>query len=410
MRLLSATGGMMGGTFTFGFALAFVLAFTNLCPYNLWAAAVHDATPDSEGPDFSGSEMRCLTTEVRELGTLDYEIILRNTGNVRPESVQLRNSVDTPGVMLASAPELSYDVEHRLLHWQGTMDPGEERRFTISLITLPGSAGTMVSNNASIVWGEWVSGQGSFWNTKRKDLECGPLEVRSRETHAAILFTVGGIGLGWLEVVIVGYLLFAPLFVITVPLLVRRREKQRFERSPDVSWHDDRFGQLMVSALSVFFVACIPFVLFFASMFAEDVRRFVSYERTTCTLLDKKIGHSMGSTGRMKSSIFGPLVSVRYAARGKKIVSAGSPAVSGLSSKKLDSAEKRLARYELGKSYPCWFDPKDPQEFVLTRSPSWGWYLLSVVPLGFFLFSGRYLIRKLRGPDADAEITSAPIQ
>ena len=226
----------------------------------------------------------------------------------------------------------------------------------------------------------------------------------------AILFTVGGIGLGWLEVVIVGYLLFAPVFVIVVPRVVRRREKQRFERSPDVSWHDDSFGRLMVSALSIFFVACIPFVLFFGSMFMEDVRRFVSYERTTCTLLDKKIGHSRGSTGRMKSSIFGPLVSVRYVARGKEIVSAGPPAVSGLTSKKSSSAEKRLARYELGKSFPCWFDPEDPRVFVLTRSPSWGWYLLGIVPLGFFFFCGRYLMRKLRGPDAGAEITSAPIQ
>jgi hypothetical protein len=156
-------------------------------------------------------------------------------------------------------------------------------------------------------------------------------------------------------------------------------------------------------------------VLFFASIFAEDARRFVSYERTTCTLLDKKLGHSMGSTGRMKSSIFGPLVSVRYSARGKEIVSAGSPAVSGLTSKKLSSAEKRLARYELGKSYPCWFDPEDPWVFVLTRSPSWGWYLLSIVPLGFSFFCGRYLMRRLRGPDGgtkmtSAEIPSAPIQ
>jgi hypothetical protein len=166
----------------------------------------------------------------------------------------------------------------------------------------------------------------------------------------------------------------------------------------------------MVFAISIFFVACLPFVIFFVSMAAEDVRRFVSYERTTCMILDKKIGHSMGGTGRMKGKIFGPLLSVRYVARGKEIVSAGPPAVSGLSSKKSSSAEKRLARYELGKSYPCWFDPEDQTVFVLTRSPAWGWYLLSLFPIGFFFFSGRYLMRKVWGPDAGAEITTAPIQ
>ncbi len=372
------------------------------------ATATQDSLPQSDGADFSQSEMRCLTTGVRELGTLEYEIVLRNTGNKRPENVQLSISIATPSVMLSSAPDLSFDVHNRLLNWNGTLDRGQERRFTISLITLPGTGGTMVSNGASVVWGDGVPGQGSFYNTQKKDLQCGPFEIRSKEGDFSILFTVGGIGFGWLEVVIVGYIVFAPLFVITVFLLVRRREKQRFERAPDVSWHDDRFGQFMARALSVFFVVCIPFVLFFASMFAEDIRRFVSYKRTTCTLLDKKIGHSIRSTGRMRSPTFGPLVSVKYMARGREIVSAGSPSVSGSTSKKSDSAERRLARYELGKSYPCWFDPEDPRVFVLTRSPSWGWYLLSILPLGFFFFSGRYLMKRLRRPEA--EIPVAPIR
>jgi len=117
----------------------------------------------------------------------------------------------------------------------------------------------------------------------------------------------------------------------------------------------------------------------------------------------------MGSTGRLKSKMFGPLLSVRYIARAKEIVSAGPPGVSELS-KKLESAEKRLARYELGKPYPCWFDPEDPQVFILTRSPSWGWYLLGIFPVGLFFFFGCYLMRKLRGPLDGVEITTAPIQ
>ena len=51
-----------------------------------------------------------------------------------------------------------------------------------------------------------------------------------------------------------------------------------------------------------------------------------------------------------------------------------------------------------------------PQVFVLTRSPSWGWYLPSIIPVGLFLFFGRYLMRKLRGPLDGVEITTAPIQ
>jgi hypothetical protein len=58
--------------------------------------------------------------------------------------------------------------------------------------------------------------------------------VRSKESKAGILFTVFGIGFGLLEVVILGYLVFAPLFLIVVPWLIRRRERQRFETSPDL--------------------------------------------------------------------------------------------------------------------------------------------------------------------------------
>ena len=176
--------------------------------------------------------------KIREGDTIDYEIILRNTGSKRPDYVELWNRVEESSAMLASAPELSYDVEKRELYWRGTIDPGEERRFALRLVTIPKSAGTFISNYASIVWGTWVTNNGSFWDIKRKDIQCDPLEVRSKEKNARVLFTVAGIELGWLEVLILGYLAFAPLFLIVVPRLIRWRERQRFESSPDVSWSD----------------------------------------------------------------------------------------------------------------------------------------------------------------------------
>jgi len=259
--LLSRAGEFKGEIFAFAFVYAFALTLTDPRPHNLWAAVVNPLAPNPTCADLSGSEMRCLTTGVRELGTIEYEIILRNTGSERPQFFQISNPSDSTTLMLVSAADFTYDVDNRLLFWHGTLSPGQERRFTISFVTLPGSAGIGVSNHASIVWGEWVAGQG-FSSPQREDLQCGPIEVGSREGQGPILFTPGGISLGWLEVFIVGYLLFAPVFVIAVPILVRRREKQRFERFPDVSWQDDRFSQRMVPAISVFFVTLLPFVLF----------------------------------------------------------------------------------------------------------------------------------------------------
>lgn len=348
--------------------------------------------------DFSQSLMLGPDHKILEGDTIHYEIILRNTGGKQPESIELWNPVDSPSAMLASAPELSYDLEHRVLRWHGTVGPGEERRFMVRLATLPGSAGTMVINHASIVW-----------DNKRKNIQF-ETEVRSKQGNAKILFMVAGIGLGWLEVVILGYLLFVLLFLIVLPRLIRWRDRQRFERSPGVSWHDGDPRRITVYAMSIAFLACLAVMLFFASIVVGDFRKFTSYEKTTCTIIDKKIRWSTGSTGGRKSKTYDPLVSVQYDIKGKEIVSAGWLAKGAFLSGRERFAEKRLARYELGKSYPCWFDPDDPQRFLLKRSLSWGWYLLCLGPLILFLISSRYLLKKVRGPDAAIETTNAPIQ
>jgi hypothetical protein len=264
----------------------------------------------------------------------------------------------------------------------------------VRLVTIPESAGTWVSNHASIIW-----------DGERKDIQFDT-EIRSKRSNVRILFTVAGIGLGWLEVMILGYLLFVPLFLITIPRLIRRRERQRFERSPDVSWNNDIGGRIMVYGMSIAFLACLAVMPLCASIVVKDIRKFTSYEKTACTIVDKTIRRSTGSTGRTKSRIYDPLVSVRYNVKGKEILSAGF-LVRGSGREK--SAEKRLARYDIGKSYPCWFDPEDPPEFVLKRGFSWGWYLLFLGPLILFLISSRYLLRKLRGPEAPSQISNAPI-
>jgi len=110
------------------------------------------ASSDSDEADFSQSVMLGPDQKIREGDTIDCEIILRNTGSKGPESIELWNPVDSTSAMLASAPEMSYDLENRVLKWHGTVDPGEERRLTVRLVTLPESAGTIVSNRASIVW------------------------------------------------------------------------------------------------------------------------------------------------------------------------------------------------------------------------------------------------------------------
>ena len=348
--------------------------------------------------DFNKSEMRCTSGKVPERGTIRYEMILRNTGESTPDRVALTFHISPSFVMLAGrSPEIFCDIENHTLHWKGRIRSQEERSFFIELVTLPNTAGSIIHSQAGVAWGN---------ENKSLAMET---KVTSRELPEGILLTVGKVGLGPLEITILGYLLLVPLFLFIVPRLIRWREKKRAHLSPHVSWSDPDPRGFMVYAMSIPFLACIPVLFFLAFLVMDDVRQFSAYEKTNCIIVDKKLSWSTGSTGKTKSRIYDPLVSVRYKAGSNEIVSAGSM-VKGTFSGRESAAEKKIAQYELGRSYPCWFDPEDPHEFLLERGLSWGWYLLCLGPVILLGIATRYLYRRLRGMRAPSEMSKAPIQ
>lgn len=348
--------------------------------------------------DFKKSEMRCSSGKVPERGTIQYEIVLRNTGESTTDPVALTFHISPSFVMLAGrSPEIFYDIENRTLHWKGHIRSQEERSFFIELVTLPKTAGSIVHNQASVAWGN-----------ENRSLAV-ETKVTSRDLPGGILLTLGKVGLGRLEIMILGYFLLVPLFLFIVPRFIKWREKKIFRLSPNVSWGDPDPRGFMVYAMSITFLACIPVLFFLAFLVMDDVRQFSAYEKTNCIIVDKKLSWSAGSTGKTKSRIYDPLVSVRYKAVGNEIVSAGSM-VKGTFSGRESAAEKKIARYELGRSYPCWFDPEDPHEFLLERGLSWGWYLLCLGPMILFGITTRYLYRRLRGTRAPSEMSKAPIR
>jgi len=340
--------------------------------------------PDADEADFGQSVMLGPDHRIPEGETIDYEIILRNTGSKRPDYIELRIPVDSTSVLLASAPELSYNPEDRVLRWRGMIDPGEERRFTVRLVTIPKSFGTWVFTRASIGWGS--GDKGLVVQT-----EIGP------ELRPSRFILPGGIGIEWTEVIILGYL----LFVLSFWIIGRRKIRSRDE-------------DIITYVMSGMFLATLGALLFLSGIVIEDIRMFVSYEKTTCTIIDKntKVLGNPGFFGRNVTPKYylEPLVAVRFVAGGKEIFAAGSLAKSSpfLSDK---SALRRLAQYDLGKSYPCWFDPEHPRTFVLKRSLSWTYYLIGIVPLFVFLISSRYLIKTFIGRKASKEgLPPPPIQ
>lgn len=57
--------------------------------------------PDADGADFGQSVMLGPNHEIREGDTIEYKIILRNTGSKRPDYVELCSPVEEPSAMLA---------------------------------------------------------------------------------------------------------------------------------------------------------------------------------------------------------------------------------------------------------------------------------------------------------------------
>jgi len=357
--------------------------------------------------DFSQSVMLGPAQKVREGDTIDYQILLHNTGSKRPEYLELWIPVDSTSAILASAPEFSFNAEDRDLRWRGMVDPGEKRRFTVKLVTIPKSAGTWAFTRASIDWG-----------SGNKGLENKGLVVETEirpELRPSRFILPGGFGIEWTELFILSYLVFALLFLIIGRRTIRSREIQRLETSANPPGQSIPTEKIITYVMSGVFLATLAVVLFLPGIVIEDIRMHVSYEKTTCTILDKKI--KVSSSGSIRSvgrtppkGNLEPLVAVRFIAGGKEIFAAGSIAKSSpfLSDK---SALRRLAQYDLGKSYPCWFDPEHPRTFVLKRSLSWIWYLIGIVPLFLFFISSRYLVKTFLGRKASNEgLPSSPIQ
>lgn len=110
------------------------------------------------------------------------------------------------------------------------------------------------------------------------------------------------------------------------------------------------------------------------------------YVRTTCIVLDKRVGTSRIQTkGVRDGDVYRPEIRIRYEAGG------ASHEVWTYDSAQLYSGLKPqaiLARYEIGGQYPCWYDPKAPGDAVLVRRSNPLAYLWALLPMLMLVIGG----------------------
>jgi hypothetical protein len=157
-----------------------------------------------------------------------------------------------------------------------------------------------------------------------------------------------------------------------------------------------------------FLAAGLGFLSLFATRAWRDVRVLAVWQKASCTIVEKGIGST--SRSRLRPA-YRPEITFRYQVEGRTHQCTGwdSWAVSGdYGGGGREFYERVLDRYQVGASYPCWFDPKDPSKAVLVRRLR-PLYLLGVLPLALIVLGAMGLHGSLARPaPAPVADTSPP--
>lgn len=97
----------------------------------------------------------------------------------------------------------------------------------------------------------------------------------------------------------------------------------------------------------------------------EVNRRFVPGR---CTVVAKEVveGNSTRRKSGRRRTVYRPEFHVRLDVDGRRY-EARTFRITAWSTSDASDASATLARYEVGQSYPCWYDPDDPNRVVLER-------------------------------------------
>lgn len=117
-----------------------------------------------------------------------------------------------------------------------------------------------------------------------------------------------------------------------------------------------------------------------------------------CEVLQKRIGESRAQG----SATYRPEFLLRYEVDGETYETWSYDATKAYSSG-LPAKQSILQRYEVGKQYACWYDPRDPETVVLVRGYTWVAWMMLLLPLTFIAVGGSGVIYHLLSWSTSAE-------
>jgi hypothetical protein len=122
-----------------------------------------------------------------------------------------------------------------------------------------------------------------------------------------------------------------------------------------------------------------------------------SYLPNSCVVLDKRLDSTMkdvvvrvngeGLNETKNVPVYHPEIQIRYEVDGRKYEIWTYDAIAGVSTDR--SAQQAIVdSFQVGATYPCWYDPNHPDKAVLVRGHAWGLYFLIIGPIMFLLIGG----------------------
>ncbi len=108
------------------------------------------------------------------------------------------------------------------------------------------------------------------------------------------------------------------------------------------------------------------------------------YALGTCLVLEKRLDSHEFSPLEKKKESYRPAVHIQYEVNGREFKVWTYDTVRSYSDNR-DANQAILDNIELGKTYPCWYDPDQPDQAILVQSEIWGAYVALIIPIGFWI-------------------------
>lgn len=155
---------------------------------------------------------------------------------------------------------------------------------------------------------------------------------------------------------------------------------------------------------ALFFLAgCVSLPLFFLKYTVQELRVNRDFVEHTCQLLDKRIAENRSAGG----VTYAPRFHIRYTIDGRPYTRWTGYDITDVHTGDRSRSQAVLDRFQVGREYPCWRDPRDPGRVVLSRGYTWFAWMMLLVPTTFIAIGGGGLFYGLTGWGISAERRAA---